>query len=68
MWRFTSANRSDLRSQEPCNHKEGDTRLLVHVLDACSSGHGRILIETNGADVVVLPVSVAEKLPADKLD
>ena len=64
---LTSANRSDLRSLEPCNHEEADTRLLVHALDACSSGHRRILIKTNDADVVVLAVSVAENLPADKI-
>ena len=64
---LTSANRSDLRSLEACNHEEADTRLLVHVLDACSSGHRRLLIKTNDADVVVLAVSVAENLPADEL-
>ena len=64
---LTSANRSDLRSLEPCNHEEADTRLLIHVLYACSSGHRRILIKTNGADVVVLAVSVAENLPADEI-
>ena len=64
---LTSANRSDLRSLEPCNHEEVDTRLSVHVLDACSSGHRRILIKTNDADVMVLAVSVAENLPADEI-
>lgn len=57
----------DLRSLEPCNHEEADTRLLVHVLDACSSGHRQILIKTNDADVMVLAVSVAENLPADEI-
>ena len=64
---LTSANRPDLRSLEPCNHEEADSRLLVHVLDACSSGHRRILIKTNDADAVVLAVSVAENLPADEI-
>ena len=63
---LTLANRSDLRSLELCNHEEADTRLLVHVLDACSYGHQRILIKTNDSDVVVLAVSVAENLPADE--
>ena len=40
---------------------------MVRVLDACSSGHRQILIETNDADVVVLVVSVAENLPADEI-
>ena len=35
------------------------------MLNAFSSGHQRILIKTNDADVVVLDVSVAENLPAD---
>ena len=64
---LTSANRSDLRSLEPCNHEDADTRLLVHVLDACSSGHRRILIRTNDADVAVLAVSAAENLLADEI-
>ena len=64
---LTSATRSDLRFLEPCNHEEADTRLLVHVLDACSSGHRRILIKTNDADSLVLAVSVAENLPADEI-
>ena len=64
---LTSANRSDLRFLEPCNHKEADTRLFVHVLDACSSGHPQILIKTNDADVVVLAVLVAENLPAHEI-
>ena len=41
--------------------------LAIHVLDACSSGHRRILIKTNDADVVVLAVLVAKNLPADKI-
>ena len=53
---LTSVNRSDLRSLELCHQKEVDTRLWVHVLDACSSGHQRILIKTNDADVMVLAV------------
>ena len=64
---LTSATSSDLRSVESCNHEEADTRLLVHVLDAFSSGHWRILIKTNDADVVLLAVSVAENLPADEI-
>ena len=56
-----------MSSLEPCNQEEADTRLLVHVLDACSSGHRRILIRTNDANVVVLAMSVAENLPADEI-
>lgn len=64
---LTSVNRSDLRSLELCHHKEVDTSLLVHVLDACSSGHQGILIKTNDADVMVLAVSVAENPVADEI-
>ena len=64
---LTSVNRSDLRSLELCHHKEVDTRLLVHVLDACSSGYQWILIKTNDADVMVLAVSVAENPVADEI-
>lgn len=43
-------------------------KLLVHVLDACSSGHRWILIKSSGTDVVVLAMSVAENLPAVPAD
>lgn len=38
---LTSAAKSDMSLLEPCSHEEADTRIMVHVLDACMSGHNR---------------------------
>ena len=44
----------DLFTLQPCNHKEVDTRLLLHALDTSKSGFKRFLIVTVDTDVVVL--------------
>ena len=44
----------DLFTLQPCNHKEADTRLLLHALDTSKSGFKRFLIVTVDTDVVVL--------------
>lgn len=64
---MTSATRSEMSLLEPCSHEEADTRIMVHVLDACSSGHKRIMIWSNDTDVVVLAISVVESLPAKEI-
>ena len=51
----------------PCSHKEADTRLLVHALDARLTGHRRVKIKSNDKDVVVLAISVAHEIEADQL-
>ena len=62
-----SPERSQLDIVEPCNHKEADTRLMVHVLDASGCGHQRIMIRTNNTDVAVLAISIANKIQANEL-
>lgn len=42
---------------QPCNHEESDTRIYVHVKDAVSAGHRKIIIRTVDTDIVVLAVS-----------
>lgn len=42
---------------EPCNHEETDTRIFVHVKDAVSAGHRKIIIRTVDSDIVVLAVA-----------
>ena len=37
---------TNLSHLEPCDHKEADTHIMVHVCDACLSGHCQILIRT----------------------
>ena len=40
---------------------------MVHVLDASDCGHQRIMIRTNDTDVVVLAISIANKIQANEL-
>ena len=64
---LSSTERTEMRLLLPCKHEEEDTRLMVHVLDAASSGHRRNRIRNNDTDVVVLAISVASTLPTDEL-
>lgn len=62
-----TSNRTEMNSLSPCSHEEADTRLMVHALDASLKGHRRVKIRTNGTDVVVLAISVANTLPTDEM-
>ena len=64
---LSSTERTEMRLLLPCKHEEEVTRLMVHVLDAASSGHRRNRIRNNDTDVVVLAISVASTLPTDEL-
>lgn len=64
---LSSTKRTDMCILAPCTHEEADTRLMLHVLDASSSGHKRIKIRSNDTDVIVLAISVANTLPADEV-
>ena len=64
---LSSTERTEMRLLLPCKHEEEDTRLMVHVLDAASSGHRRNRIRNNDTDVVVLAISVASTPPTDEL-
>ena len=54
----------DTHTIEPCNHEEADTRLMLHVVDACiNDSHKSIILKTNDSDVIILAVSTLAKLP-----
>ena len=55
----------DLASLSPCSHEEADTRMLLHAAHAARHNHCKILIRTVDTDVVVLAVSVAQRLQAE---
>jgi len=38
---------TDLTSIEPCNHKEADTRIMLHCLHAATCGNQRLCIRTD---------------------
>ena len=52
----------DTTSLAPCNHEEGEIRMMLHAAAAMECGHRRILIHTVDTDVVVLAVWVAQEL------
>ena len=55
------------RSLRPCNHKEFDTRVMLHAAYAVSHGYKRILIIANDTDIIVLGISFFSDIGADKL-
>ena len=48
----------------PCRIEEADSHMMLHAAHATQHGHHQILVRTVDTDVVVLPVMVAETLPA----
>ena len=36
------------------NHEEADTRILLHIRDACNQGYARLVIECRDTDVLLL--------------
>ena len=61
---YTTHGESVLSSS---THEEAGTRLMIHALDASLCGHRRMKIRSNDTDVVVLAISVANTIQADKL-
>ncbi|MES9879581.1 MAG: hypothetical protein ABW185_01720 [Sedimenticola sp.] len=51
----------------PCNHEEADTRMMLHLTDAVSSGFQRILLSTVDTDVVVLAIAAADTIGVEQL-
>ena len=45
-----------------CYHEEADTRVFLHINDMYLQGHSKIIIRTVDTDVLVLAVSVFERL------
>ena len=51
----------------PSTHEEADTRMLLHAANGAREGYTRIMLRTVDTDVVVLAVSLANKLAFDNL-
>ena len=51
----------------PCTHEEVDTRIVLHARDAAESGHSSILIKASDIDIVVICVSLLDKIGAEEL-
>ena len=48
-----------------CNHKEADTRVVVHILHALEQGIKTIVVRTVGTDVIVILIGVFFELTAN---
>lgn len=65
--KIMSSSPRDLSHISPCSHEEDDTRTLLHAVDCCKVGHKKIMIRTVDTDVLVIAVTLFERLGADEL-
>lgn len=61
------ATDADIQNISPCNHEEADSRIFVHLADAVDKGYRYTMIRANDTDIVVLAVSVFQKLNITEL-
>ena len=54
-------------SLAPCNHEEGDYRVLLHALHMSQCGFEKVIVNTCDTDVVVIAVSSFHKLGLSEL-
>ena len=52
----------DVSELAPCTHEEADTRIILHLDDAVKEGNTKVSICTVDTDLVVLPVTSAQRL------
>ena len=57
----------DLAGLMSCTHEEADTRMSVHATDGAACGKNNILLRTVDTDVVVIGISMAQKIGCDCL-
>ena len=57
----------DLAGLMSCTHKEADTRMSVHGTDGAEHGKNNIILRTVDTDVVVMGISMAQKIGCDCL-
>ena len=63
----SSSTVADVGALIPCTHQEANTRIFLHVTEAASAGHRRVIVRTTDSDVVVLSVSTCVTL-GQKID
>ena len=56
----------DVQFLSPCNYKETDTRVFLHVKDMARNGYRRLVIRTVGTDVLILAISLFHELKVEK--
>ena len=54
----------DMKTLEPCNHTEADTRtcIFLHLVHAAYQSHEKVFVRTVDSDIVVLALSLFEKI------
>ena len=57
----------DLAGLMSCTHEEADTRMFVHASDGAEHGINKILLSTVDTDVVVIGISMTQKIGCDCL-
>lgn len=62
-----SSSSHTFENLEPCSHEEADTRLILHAYNAAKAGYKIIAIRTVDTDVLVIAISVWQKMPCDQL-
>ena len=65
--KITSRPDEDSELLSPSYHEEADTRLFLHVIDMARKGFVRIMVRTVDTDVLMLSVSLFDKLNVDEL-
>ena len=62
-----SSAHCDLPDVMSCTHEEADTRMFVRATDGSEHGVNKILLRTVDTDVVVIGISMAQKIGCDCL-
>ena len=62
-----SSAHCDLAGLMSCTHEEADTRMFVHATDGTEHGMNKILLRTVDTYVVVIGISMAQKIGCDCL-
>ena len=57
----------DISHLAPCDHKEADTRMILHVADVVNDDHQKVLLCTVDTDVVALAVAMATNIDIQEL-
>ena len=57
----------DCAHMSPCTHEEADTRLVLHVAHASSSGHNKACIRTVDSDVVIIACAKFDAIKLQEL-
>ena len=62
-----SSEATDLPFLIPCNHKEADTPIFLHVKHCADSSHSKVAIRTVDTDFVVIAISLFHSLEIEEL-